>query len=157
MAYLFNDDKSKKHFNNDNGEWVKLVDVNADNIFGTDAEILGKIYYKKFGGSVTLKFDLSFYGDDVPANTRIDLLRLSDMPDDIKFETDKQNKFSYFKSSPMLMIFDSKDISLPLPSKRCVVFFSKDCLRLIILDKLNYLNEADGDPFHLLTEWTYNL
>lgn len=157
MAYLFNDDKSKKYFNNDNGRWVKLADISINNIFVTDAEILGKIYYKKFEGSVTLKFDLSFYGDDVPANTKIDLLRLSDMPDDIKFETNSQNRFSYFKSSPMLMIFDSKDISLPLPSKRCVVFFSKDYLRLIILDKLNYFNENDGDPFYFLTEWTYNL
>lgn len=157
MAYLFNDDKSKKYFNNDNGEWVKLTDIVKNDVFGTDVEILGKIYYKKFGGSVTLKFDLRFYGDDVPANTRFDLLRLSDMPDDIKFETDSQNRFSYFKSSPMLMIFDSKDISLPLPSKRCVVFFSKDYLRLIILDKLNYLNESGGNPFYFLTEWTYNL
>lgn len=155
MAYLFNDDKSKKYF--DNGEWVKLVDINADNIFGTEAEILGKIYYKKFGGSVTLKFCLNFYGGDVPANTRIDLLRLSDMPDDIKFETDSQDRLSYFKSSPMLMIFDDKDNSLPRPSKRCVVFFSKDYLRLIILDKLNCLNEGNGDPFHFMTEWTYNL
>ena len=85
------------------------------------------------------------------------MLRLSDMPDDIKFEVDSQNRLSYFKSSPMLMIFDDKDISLPRPSKRCVVFFSKDYLRLIILDKLDYLNEGDGDPFHFLTEWTYNL
>ena len=156
MAYLFNDDKSKKYID-DNGEWVKLTDVNIDNIFGTDANFLGKIYYKKVGSSVTLKFNLDIYNDDVPANTMVNLLRLSDMPDDIKFEVDSQNRLSYFKSSPMLMIFDDKDISLPRPSKRCVVFFSKDYLRLIILDKLDYLNEGDGDPFHFLTEWTYNL
>lgn len=155
MAYLFNDDKSKKHID-DNGEWVKLADVDINNIFGTDANFLGKIHYKKAGSSVTLKFNLDIY-DDVPANTMVNLLRLSDMPDDIKFEVDSQNRLSYFKSSPMLMIFDDKDISLPKPSKRCVVFFSKDYLRLIILDKLDYSNEGDGDPFHFLTEWTYNL
>lgn len=155
MAYLFNDDKSKKYINN--GEWVKLADVDINNIFASEVEILGKIHYKKVGGSVTLKFNLVIYNDDVPANTVVNLLRLSDMPDDIKFEVDSQNRFSYFKSSPMLMIFDVKNISLPKPSKRCVVFFSEDYLRLIILDRINYLNEGDGDPFHFLTEWTYNL
>lgn len=153
MAYLFNDDKSKKYIDNDNGEWVKLADVNVVSSFSIE----GVICYKKIGGSVTLKFNLDIYNDDVPANTVVNLLRLSDMPDDVKFEVDSQNRLSYFKSSPMLMIFDDKDISLPKPSKRCVVFFSKDYLRLIILDKLNYLNEGDGDPFHFLTEWTYNL
>lgn len=155
MAYLFNDDKSKKYINN--GEWVKLTDVNINNIFASEAKILGKIHYKKVGGSVTLKFNLDIYNDDVPANTVVNLLRLSDMPDDIKFEVDSQNRFSYFRSSPMLMIFDVKNITLPTPSKRCVVFFSEDYLRLIILDRINYSNEGDGDTFHFLTEWTYNL
>ena len=153
MAYLFNDDKSKKYINN--GEWVKLADINK--FFASEAKILGKIHYKKVGGSVTLKFNLDIYNDDVPANSVVDLLRLSDMPDDIKFELDSQSRLSYFKSSPMLMIFDVKKGYLPTSSKRCVVFFSEDYLELIILDRIDYFGEGNGNTFHLLTEWTYNL
>lgn len=156
MAYLFNDDKSKKYIDNDNSKWVKLTDIDGNNFFGTNAYFLGKIYYKKVGSSVTLKFNLDIFDDDVPANTMVNLIRLSDMPDDIKFEVDSKNSTSYLKSSPILTIFDDKDISLTKPLKRCVVFFSKDYLRLIILDKLNYL-EGDGYSFNFMSEWTYNL
>ena len=151
MAYLFNDDKSKKYINN--GEWVKLADVNVV----TSYFIKGVIYYKKVGSSVTLKFNLDIYNDDVSAGTFVNLLSLSDMPDEIKFEVDSQNRLSYFRSSHMLMIFDDRDTYSPKPLKRCVVFFHKEYLRLIILDKLDCINGADGNTFRFLTEWTYNL
>lgn len=155
MAYLFNDDKSKKYIDNDNSKWIKLTDISGGQSFGITAYILGKIYYKKVGSSVTLKFNLEIFNDDVPANTMINLIRLSDMPDDIKFEVDSKNSASYLKSSPILTIFDDKEISLTKPLKRCVVFFSKDYLRLIILDKLNFV--GDSYCFNFMSEWTYNL
>lgn len=148
MAYLFNDDKSKKYIDNDNGEWVKLADVNVESSFSIE----GVICYKKIGGKITLKFNLTLRGD-FPINTSIDLLNLNDMPDEIKLKYNEQLNLSEVQTSPRFTI-------LPDLTDICAFSFSFDNKL-----KLTILNEIKNDDSHfpiitarrLVTEWTYSL